>query len=349
MGIARILTVTLLVAMALTQPASAAEHGVIVQYHHVATDTPPSTTTTPESFRSHLEYLRANEFNVMALDEMLEMLRNHQSVPDRSVAISFDDGYLSIYETAFPLLLQYGFPFTVFISTQPVDDNQAGFMNWDQIREMSDWGALIANHMVDHPYMLDRQDDESPEQRIEQLRTDLLQAEQRIASFTGRSVRYLAYPYGEFDPAIKAMLHEEGFTGIAQNSGAVGFYSDFLALPRYPLAGIYANLETARVKFDSLAFHVVEQVPESPVTSDTSPTVRLQFAPGDYSVDQINCFADSRPLPMVWLDREARVLELRPDRQFASRRWRYICTAPLPESNRYYWYSVQWINPARGG
>jgi peptidoglycan/xylan/chitin deacetylase (PgdA/CDA1 family) len=325
----------------------AAEHGVIVLYHHVATDTPPSTSISPEDFRLHLAYLRDNDFNVMALDEMIEALRDGQEIPDKSVAITFDDGYLSIYDTAFPMLAAFGFPFTLFLSTQPIDDNQTGYMNWAQVREMADAGTLIANHMVDHPYMLTRNDGESDTAWIERLRGELLTAEQRIAANTGQSHRYLAYPYGEFDTSIKAMLAEEGFTGLAQNSGAIGFHSDFLALPRFPLASIYANLETARIKLDSLSFHVVELNPENPVTDEPSPGATLRFGPGEYSLDQIGCFANSQPIPIHWLDRSAGLLQLQPEQQFRDRRWRYICTAPLPGSGRFFWYSLQWINPAR--
>ena len=323
----------------------AAEHGVIVIYHHVAEDTPPSTTISPDDFRRHLEFLRDNDFNVMALDRMLESLRNRQDIPDKSVAITFDDGYVSIYEQAFPMLKSFGFPFTLFLSTQPINDNQAGYMNWDQVRELADAGALIANHMVHHPYMLQRIENETQADRMQRLREELLLAEQHIEQQTGQSHRYLAFPYGEFDPAIKEMLAEEGFTGLAQNSGAVGFHSDFLAVPRYPLASIYANLDTASTKFESLAFHVQTQIPASPVTTSTSPSVQIQFGAGDYAFDQINCFANGQQIPMKWLDKENGLLELAPEQQFTGRRWRYICTAPDPGTNRYYWHSVQWIRP----
>ena len=343
----RILTLlkSCLLLLALIPLANAAEHGVILQYHHVAEDTPPSTTISPDDFQSHMEYLRDNGFSVLALDEMIEKLRLHTEIPDKAVAITFDDGYLSIYEEAFPRLQQFGYPFTVFISTQPIDANQANFMTWSQIREMSDAGVLIANHMVDHPNMLSRQEGENEVDWLERMRNELLSAETRIEENTGQSLKYLAYPYGEFDPKIKDLLSEEGFTGIAQNSGAMGFYSDFLALPRYPLASIYANLETAKIKFDSLAFHVSEQLPDNPVTTSTSPGVTLRFEPGQYSFEQIGCFANSQPLPLNWIDIEQGLLELIPQQEFSGRRWRYLCTAPLARSGRYFWYSVQWIKP----
>ena len=322
------------------------EHGVILQYHHIALDTPRSTSTTPADFREHMEYLRDNGFTVMPLDQMLRQLRAHEQVPDRAIALTFDDGYISIYSEAFPLLQSFGFPFTVFISTQPIDDGLNGFMNWEQIREMSDAGVLIANHMVDHPYMLDRLANENDAAWIARLRDELLQAEERLRVNTGQSQRILAYPYGEFDPVIKTMVGDAGFMALAQNSGAVGFASDWLALPRYPLGGSFGDLESAVTKFESLAFHTDLVAPLSPVVATNNPSVTLRFHPGEYRLNQIGCFANSKPIPMNWLNREEGLVELVPDQTFSGRRWRYICTAPRPGTRRYFWYSVQWINPS---
>ena len=325
-------------------PILGAEHGVILLYHHVATNSPPSTSISPTDFNRHLEYLRDNNFNVIGLDRMIENLRSGTPLPERAVAITFDDGYVSIYEEAFPLLQSFNYPFSLFLSTEPIDSGQRNYMNWDQIREMSAAGVLIGNHMVDHPYMLQRQPTETEQQWLERLEADLLQAERTIAEETGQSHRYLAYPYGEYDPAIKAMLAALDFVGLAQNSGAVGYSSDFLALSRYPLASIYANLATARVKFETLAFNVSQVAPASPVTKSRSPAVTLKFEPGNYNFSRISCFANSQPIPMHWLDQDNGLVELIPAQQFSGRRWRYICTAPDADSGRFYWYSVQWIN-----
>ncbi|NQV71024.1 MAG: polysaccharide deacetylase family protein [Pseudohongiella sp.] len=324
--------------------ARADEHGVILLYHHVATDTPASTSISPADFTRHLQYLKDNNFNVIALERMIESLKSGRQLPERAVAITFDDGYSSIYSEAFPLLQAFSFPFALFLSTGPINQQQANYMNWDQVREMADAGVLIGNHMIDHPYMLTRNSGEDESQWLQGLRRELLQAEATIARETGQSHRYLAYPYGEYDPAIKSMLSELDFTGLAQNSGAIGKDSDFLALPRFPLASIYANLDTAKTKFATLAFNVSQLEPQSPVTSNRSPSVTLQFEPGNYSPSQIACFANSRPIPMTWIDADKGILQLAPQESYSGRRWRYICTAPERDSDRFFWHSVQWIN-----
>ena len=194
--------------------------------------------------------------------------------------------------------------------------------------------------------MLNRIRNEDDQAWIERIKEELLQAELRIEQQTGQSHKYLAYPYGEFDTAIKQLLTAEGFTGIAQNSGALGFNSDFLALPRYPLAGNYADIESVKTKLSTLSFNVSQQTPNTPITSDHSPSVILKFADGNYNLQQIGCFANSQAIPMHWLDQEQGLVELTPLRTFPGRRWRYICTAPDIGSSRYHWFSVQWIDPS---
>jgi len=321
-----------------------AQHAVITIYHHVSETTPRSTSLTPTELRAQLEYLRDNNFEVWPLDRTLEALKNRVPMPDKVAVLTFDDAYESIYTTGFPILQEFGYPMTLFVTTQPVDDRQRGYMNWDQVREMAAAGTIIANHMVHHPHMVDALPGESNEQRLIRLREELLTAERRIAEETGQAHRILAYPYGEYDDEISAMVAELGFTALAQNSGAVGYYSDFTALPRYPLAASFADIASASTKLNSLAFEVLEQDPRSPVTDSRAPEVTLQLA-GDFNVNQLGCYAGGQPLELEWLDREAIRFTIKPQegQTFNMRRFGYICTAPRRGSNRYYWFNKLWI------
>lgn len=317
---------------------------VILVYHHVATDTPPSTTIAPDTFRGHMDYLRDNDFTVIGLDQLIASVQQGTELPDKAIVISFDDGYESIYTTAFPMLQEYQFPFTLFVSTEPINNRQRNYMNWDQITEMSDAGVLVANHMVTHPYMTEKLEGESDEEQLLRLQDELLSAETDIEAHTGQHHKILAYPYGEYTADIKTMIDKFGYVGIAQNSGAVGPDSDLLALPRFPVAGIYANLDSAKTKFETLAFRVELVEPLSPLTTERNPRAVLKFSPGNYNADQLGCFANGQAMPMNWIDKAEGLLELVAEEEYSGRRWRYICTAPHKDSGRYYWYSVQWIN-----
>lgn len=322
-------------------------HAVITIYHHVSDSTPRSTSLTAEELRIQMEYLRDNDFEVWPLDRLLIALQNKEPVAERTAVLTFDDAYSSIYDTGWPLLQEFGFPMTLFVTTQPVNDNQRGYMTWDQIREMSEAGVIIANHMVHHPHMVDALPGESNDDRLARLRTELLEAQQHIFAETGQDHKIMAYPYGEFDDDITAMITELGFVALAQNSGAVGYYSDFTALPRYPLAASFAAIESARTKLDSLAFQVLEHSPRSPMTDSKNPPVTLQLA-GDFNVSQLGCYANGKPLTLQWIDRDAAHFTIQAEDEFQMRRYGYICTAPKRGTNRYYWFSKLWVRSVPG-
>ncbi|MDP1932462.1 MAG: polysaccharide deacetylase family protein [Gammaproteobacteria bacterium] len=326
-----------------TLAVHAAEHATITLYHHISDSTPASTSVPPDKFREQMEHLKADGFHVMPLPELLSALQQRQEVPDKTVAITFDDGYISIYDTAFPMLQEYGFPFTVFINTQPHNDRMNGYMSWEQIREMSDAGVTFANHMENHPYMVDALAGEDEAARIARLRAELLRSQDRITAETGQDHKFMAYPYGEYDVPVKRMMGELGFIGLGQHSGAVGFDSDFLALARYPFGGSFTDLNDFKQKVQTLSFNLLEVDPETPMTTETNPSVTLQFGPGNFNNRQIGCYAGGQPLQMEWLDQENGRVRISTEQHFNTRRFRYLCTAPATGMpGRFYWYSKDW-------
>ncbi len=77
---------------------------VVLQYHHISDKTPKSTSTSTALFEAHLQYLEDNQFNVMDIRELRKLIKKKATPPDRTVIITFDDGYRSVYDNAYPLL-----------------------------------------------------------------------------------------------------------------------------------------------------------------------------------------------------------------------------------------------------
>ena len=69
------------------------QNAVISVYHHVSNSTPPSTSLSPAAFRAHLSFLAENNFTVLPLTQILTTLNDGEDLPERTVAITFDDGY----------------------------------------------------------------------------------------------------------------------------------------------------------------------------------------------------------------------------------------------------------------
>lgn len=317
---------------------------VILQYHHVSTRTPPSTSTTPAQLRAHLEWLRDQGFSVRRLEDVVKALRQGQSLPDRTAVLTFDDGYLSVYEEAWPLLQEFGYPFTIFITAGLVTSNGKLYASWEQLREMGTAGATLANHTVTHPYFAERQRGQDDAAWLAWVRREIEDAEARILAETGQSHKLLAYPYGEYVPEIQALVQELGYVGIGQHSGPINAGSDFTALPRFPFGGIYASMNSFPVKVDSLAFDVKLVAPLTPLTDERSPSAELAFT-GNYRLDALNCFNNDVPMQLELLDAATQRYRITTRVENRTRRFRYNCTAP-GRDGRFYWYSVPFLNTA---
>lgn len=335
---ARLLLLCLLTLCA--GPALAQSHFNILVYHHVAEDTPASTTVSPATFREHLQYLRDNNHPVIAMQTALDAVRNNEELPDGAVVISFDDAFKNIYSNAFPLLQEFDAPFTIFAATDPIDQGFNDMLSWDQLREMQDWGATIANHSRDHDYMVRH----SPRDNAwrEAMAANIRHAQQRLEAELGDDIpRWFAYPYGEYSAGLKSILQNENFVGFAQHSGGVYSGSDFLALPRFAAAGNYARLETLSTKLNSHPMPIdLSSIPDMP-TTETQPSMTVRVDDTSDMSRALNCFVDSSWQDAEWIDDQQ--FSLSAPEPLGTGRHRFNCTAQARSGNFFYWYSQPWL------
>lgn len=331
---------TLLFTCLLSTTSLAANHFTVLLYHHVDASTPPSTSVSPEQFEQHLNYLSEQGFTVLDLQVALQRVQQGNSLPDRSVVITFDDAYRSIYENAFPLLKARHFPFTVFVATDPVDRGFKRMMTWSMMREMQKQGGRFANHTRDHAYLV--RTDTSAENWLSDTLANIEHAQKRLKDELGLVPNWIAYPYGEYNLKLRDALAERGWIAFGQQSGAIDAGSDFQALPRFPSAGIYANLKTLAIKLQSAPLPVnYTAFPDPVVTSNNPPELMVELTdtlPGNF---QLNCFADGDAVRAEWLDQtHFRVQAAEP---FGTGRHRYNCTYPQTNGKDFYWMSHQWL------
>ena len=90
----------LLLLLSMCCPALLAQdadpQAVILQYHHISSTTPRSTSVTVEEFRLQMDYLRDNGFTVLPLESIVKALQQHMPLPEKAIAITFDDAYISV-------------------------------------------------------------------------------------------------------------------------------------------------------------------------------------------------------------------------------------------------------------
>lgn len=328
--------------------ASAAQSAVILQYHHFGSDTPPSTSVTMEQFEQHLQYLYENGFSVWPLEKIVSYLQEQKELPDKCVAITIDDAYISVYERAFPLLKKYGWPFTVFVATEGVDRGFASYLSWDQMREMTNNGAAFAGHSHTHSYLINRLAGESEKDWRERVTKDIRTSFARLKDEIGVESRLFAYPYGEYNIALKDIVTGMGLVGFGQQSGAVWPGSDFGALPRFPMSAGYAAMKEFIIKVNCLPLPVVSAEPDDPeLPGDMlKPVLHLEIADGDYEKETLACYLSGLGLlRLQWIDRDRGIVEVAPNAPLPEGRSRYNCTALHRDQSRYFWYSHLWIRP----
>jgi peptidoglycan/xylan/chitin deacetylase (PgdA/CDA1 family) len=326
-------------------------HAVVLQYHHVDSSTPTVTSITAEQFKRQMDHLKAENYRVWPLDQVVSYLGEGKSIPDRVVALTFDDAYESIHRTVVPILREFNWPFTVFVPTEMVDAGHKHYLSWSQLRELQAAGASIANHTQSHTHLVRREPGETTVRWQNRIRREILGADERIKSETGTSSKLFAYPFGEYDDQLKQLVGELGYTGFGQQSGPVGILSDARALPRFPIAGIYSGMAEFTGKVKSLPLPVLRQrsAHDSLLPVHLSvPTLTIELAQGDYRTAQLACYASGQSrIEVNWLT------ELRfttaASRPLPVGRSRYNCTIPNRRGDRYYWYSQSWIRKKEDG
>ena len=325
----------------------AADNAVILLYHHVSSSTPKLTSVSPDTFRQHMQYL-ADNHTVLPLKQVIESLQNKQSLPEKTVVITFDDGYDNIFDNAHPILKEFAFPYTIFVNP-PLIGEVDYQLNWQQVKLMAKENVSFANHGKQHTHMLSKQVGESQQDWLNRTMQDIEDAEKMLEQNIGYSLKYFAYPYGEFDQQLKTRLSSQGYIGFAQHSGAIASYSDFSALPRYPAAGVYSNIQTLEVKLNSLAMPVTD-------ISLKDPKFRLPFEhqmmtfkvqTEDINLQQINCFQNGQVLNKS-VSGNSTSVEMNSITQPG--RHRVNCTAPSKrKKGRFYWYSQPFFVPTADG
>jgi len=325
-------------------------YAVILQYHHFGDDTPPSTSVSPDTFARHLSYIERNGYMVWPVEKIVTHLKEGKEVPEKCVGITIDDAYESVYERAYPLLKKHGFPFTVFVPTEAVEKRYPIYMTWRQMREMKAHGATFSSHSHSHDYLVRRKPGETESGWKMRVESDIRRSLELLRGRLGSESRLFAYPYGEYDSALKQIINDMNLIAFGQHSGPVWAGSDFAALPRFPMAARFAEMSEFITKIRSLPLPVISAEPSDPeLDKETArPVLKLKLAPGDYRAETLTCYASGQGrIEVRWLDREEGILEVVARRPLAGRRTRYNCTARHKRENRYFWYSHPWIRDNR--
>ncbi len=191
---------------------------VVFLYHRLGTPKLSSLVAgqyvRPNLFRSQLDHLAKRGWKASSLSEMLDRKKSNTETDSiNRFAITFDDGYRSVYEHAYPILAERGLTGTIYIVADCIGginewDRRAGdmqeeMMTADQIREMSDNGFEIGSHTLTHPRLSNLSD--------EQLEREIRDSKHKLEDIIGRKVVSFSYPYGDYDNRAIEVAKSSGY------------------------------------------------------------------------------------------------------------------------------------------
>lgn len=239
----------------------------VAMYHHVLTE--PSRlgdyVISPEQFEEDLQYIQKCGYTTISAAELLDFTQNGTPLPEKPIMITFDDGYESVHEYAFPLLQKYGMKAVISVIGRYTDlfsdPNETRHINyshctWDQLREMQQSGVFeIGNHTYDSHvtgtngkrFGIRIKKGESPDAYREYLYEDVGAFSQKIADEIGVSPSVFAYPFGALCNESKPLLTEMGFRVILTCEEKVNTFSPGMEEPvvvkRFNRAHRYSTYE----------------------------------------------------------------------------------------------------------
>ena len=331
-----------------------AEAAKVLIYHHVSNSMPVSTSISPEHFIAQMDYLANNDYKIVPLTELAEKLKKGEALPDKAIAITFDDSYADVYAAAYPILKKRGWPFTFFVNTKAVGSGKL-FVTWDQLREMSKNNVTIANHTIDHSHLVRLEKDETQAQWRVRIATEITTAQRKIETEIGNAPKIFAYPFGEYDKELKQILKKMDYLAFTQQAGVLSNETDLQILPRFPFGGSYTALKDFIEKINTLPLPV-RQVEFYANKKDKLTDMRVKAGDKPYLVltlsdpsllNKVNCFSSNEGA--IKTEIIADKLWVQSKQVFPEGRTKFNCTAASNQRGRFYWYSQLWLVTDKNG
>ena len=206
----------------------------------------PDTEITPQMFEQQMQELKNRGISVIGMQDFLAWKRGEKNIPPRCAIITFDDGWKSQYDVAWPIMKKFGYPFTLFIYTEGVRGGHFGggeAITWEQLAEMRDAGIDIQAHSETHqdlrkPYDKVAKKKLSPPEYEQWLQNEVGRSKETLEQRLGIKVNCFAVPYGFYNQHIKEIATRAGYEAMFTVYGQpITYRSPVDSLGRYLIEG----------------------------------------------------------------------------------------------------------------
>ena len=305
-------------------------------YHRFDESKYPSTNIQLDVFKEQLQIIEQENIKFVHPKDFKQSLS--QDKDKRKILLTIDDGLLSFYENAWPILKEKKIPFILFVNTREV--GAYNYMNWSQISELNKFSQVeIGNHSHSHEYLV--------EENPEVIQDDILKSIKIFKDKLGKNSEFFSYPFGEYSLAFKKIIKDLGFKyAFGQHSGVIDETKDFWELPRFPINEKYGEKERFKTLMKTLPFKFKNITPEDRylIQSKNPPKIKIEFYENIKNLDQITCFSNEgnkwRNSKISFI--ENNILKIDIDEKFIGERGRINCSLRV-EGNFWRWLGIQYV------
>src|SRR5437879_1091162 len=212
----------------------------------------PGTEITPAAFETEMKELKDRGITVISMQDLLAWKRGEKNIPPRCAVISFDDGWKSQYEVAWPIMKKFGYPFTMFIYTEGVRGGSLGggeAITWEQLADMRDNGIDIEAHSATHQDLREghtimvanpggkRSRTKLTGPQYEQwVKNEVVGCKELLEQRLGIKVNCFAVPFGSYKEHVKELARNAGYEAMFTVYGQpITFTSELDSLGRYAI------------------------------------------------------------------------------------------------------------------
>ena len=305
-----------------------------IMYHRFGDSRYPSTNITKDQFQNHIKELVKPKYNVISIEQALRAINEEELVKDKSVVITIDDAYSSVFNYAWPLLKKNNMPFTLFVSTDVIDNNIPGYMSWEQIRILRDHGVTIGSQTKSHPHMYNLNKSE--------IIREISDSNKRFVNEIGSKPSFFAYPYGEYNLEVLNEVRLHGFlAAFGQHSGVAHKSLGLYELPRFAMNEKYGGMDRFILAINALPMPISDLSPKDPVLVKNPPSYGFTLSSSISPMNAVRCFASKGIKSNTKRLGKTRI-EVRLDEPFSAGRGRINCTM-AGYDNRWRWLGRQFI------
>ena len=207
-----------------TEPVSTGGVTVpILLYHHVSASISTQYNVPPANFEIQMQWLYDNGYSTITISELANAIRNGDSLPERQIVITFDDGFIDVYNNAYPILQKYGYEATFFIIAESI--GQSYSLSTSQLEELIDNGWEIGSHSFHHSDLT--------KAGASSLEVEIQGSKDFLEEKLGVSIQSFAYPYGLVNPSVIELTKNAGYTSaVGLGSKTTHFLSTLYFLNR---------------------------------------------------------------------------------------------------------------------